>query len=150
MFAVHHGLCICRSSIEVIHRITDYQNGHIDLLFILIKYQFFKKVLFNKYIIGKFSANKEMESNNLNTERLFLRQLKGEDFNDFFSLYSDLEIMKYIGKGKPLSKEKSWAMLSTLIGQWDSRGYGHWAIEERCSGYFMGHAGFITLREGVA
>lgn len=39
-------------------------------------------------------------------------------------------------------------MLSLLVGQWALRGYGHWAMEEKASGVFIGHVGFYHPEGG--
>ena len=41
----------------------------------------------------------------LETERLLLRPLSIEDLDDFAPLYSDPEVMRYLGAGRTLSRE---------------------------------------------
>ena len=35
----------------------------------------------------------------------------------------------------------AWRRIATYLGHWTLRGYGHWAIEEKASGRFVGYSG---------
>ena len=39
---------------------------------------------------------------------------------------------------------EAWRHLAYLIGHWQLRGYGHWAVEERSSGKMIGRLGFFN------
>lgn len=79
----------------------------------------------------------------LETERLLLRQWREEDdFEDYARICADPEVMRYIG-GKPYSRVEAWRHMAYLIGHWQLRGYGHWAVEEKTSGKLIGRMGFL-------
>src|SRR5580692_11139014 len=49
--------------------------------------------------------------------------------------------MKYIGDGGPLSRDDAWRQMAMLIGHWELRGFGMWAVEEKATGEFVGRVG---------
>ena len=79
----------------------------------------------------------------IETERLLLRQWREDDFESFALICADPEVMRYLG-GKPLSRSEAWRHMAYLIGHWQLRGYGHWAVEEKASGELIGRMGFFN------
>jgi RimJ/RimL family protein N-acetyltransferase len=77
----------------------------------------------------------------LETERLCLRPFRGSDFDDYAALCADPEVSRYLGRG-PFSREQAWRHLAFLIGHWQIRGYGMWALTKRETGTFLGMTGF--------
>ena len=78
----------------------------------------------------------------LETERLTLRMLRDSDVDAYAEMVTDPEIMRFIGDGKPISRELSWRSVAAMIGHWHLRGYGYWAAEERSTGQLVGRIGF--------
>lgn len=79
----------------------------------------------------------------LETERLILRMLREDDFEQYAKMCADPEVMRFLG-GKAFSLTESWRHLAFLIGHWQLRGYGHWAIEDKSSGRLLGRLGFLN------
>ena len=80
----------------------------------------------------------------LETERLILRMWREEDdFETYAQMCADPEVMRYLG-GKTFSRMEAWRHMAFLIGHWHLRGYGHWAVEEKASGRFVGRIGFLN------
>ena len=79
----------------------------------------------------------------LETERLVLRMWREDDFEQYARICADPEVMRYLG-GKPYSCLEAWRNMAYLIGHWQLRGYGHWAVEEKASGRLMGRMGFLN------
>jgi RimJ/RimL family protein N-acetyltransferase len=77
----------------------------------------------------------------LETERLLLRGFRPEDIDAYAAMHADPDVMRYIGEGKPLSREDAWRSMAMLAGHWVLRGYGIWAVEERASGILAGRVG---------
>jgi RimJ/RimL family protein N-acetyltransferase len=77
----------------------------------------------------------------LETERLRLRPFRDDDFDDYAALCADPEVARYLGRGT-IGKEQSWRIMVFLMGHWQMRGYGMWAVEERAGGAFAGAIGF--------
>ncbi|HAG80774.1 MAG TPA: GNAT family N-acetyltransferase [Cyanobacteria bacterium UBA12227] len=77
----------------------------------------------------------------LKTQRLILREWRAEDFDAYAEMCGDPEVMRYMG-GKPLSRQEAWRNMAMIVGHWQLRGYGMWAVEESRSGEMIGRIGF--------
>ena len=82
----------------------------------------------------------------LTTPRLVLRGFQLEDFGAMAAVWSDPDIVRFIGKGQPLGEDVVWARLQRVAGSWPILGYGFWAIEHAASGRLIGEAGFLEQR----
>jgi RimJ/RimL family protein N-acetyltransferase len=78
----------------------------------------------------------------LETPRLLLRSFREDDFEAYAEICADDESMKYIGRGKTLSRPDAWRNMAMMVGHWQLRGYGNWAVEEKSTGTFVGRIGF--------
>jgi RimJ/RimL family protein N-acetyltransferase len=79
--------------------------------------------------------------NELFTERLTLRMFREADFEAYAAMCADPEVMRYLGDGKTFSRIDAWRSLAAILGHWQLRGYGLWAVEERASGELIGRIG---------
>jgi RimJ/RimL family protein N-acetyltransferase len=79
----------------------------------------------------------------LETERLILRMFREDDFDDYAEIFGNPEITRYLGDGEPLSRFAAWRSMAFILGHWQLRGYGMWAVEERHSGVLIGRIGFF-------
>ena len=79
----------------------------------------------------------------LETDRLVLRMFGNDDLEPYFSICSDPEVMEFIGQGKTMSRLDTWRQIAVMLGHWQLRGYGSWAVEEKSSGKLVGRVGFI-------
>jgi ribosomal-protein-alanine N-acetyltransferase len=79
----------------------------------------------------------------LTTERLVLRPLVAEDLDALASFYGDLEVMRYVGGGRALTREETSASLERMMGNFARAGYGQWAVVEQATGTFVGRAGIL-------
>jgi RimJ/RimL family protein N-acetyltransferase len=80
----------------------------------------------------------------IQTARLLLRHFTPEDLQDLFDVYSNPEVMKYIGKGLPLTLEETQTRLRKMIQHWE-HGFGMWAVTHKDSGKFIGRCGLVFL-----
>lgn len=76
----------------------------------------------------------------LETERLRLRPFQLSDFDDYAAMCGDPEVARYLSVR--FSREQAWRHLAFLVGHWELRGYGMWAMEEKETGAFVGRVGF--------
>jgi RimJ/RimL family protein N-acetyltransferase len=76
----------------------------------------------------------------LTSERLILRPFLEKDIDGFAAFCADEETMRFLGG--TLSREDAWRQMAMMLGHWQLRGYGMWALEERSSGTFLGRVGF--------
>jgi RimJ/RimL family protein N-acetyltransferase len=78
----------------------------------------------------------------LQTERLTLRPFREEDVPDYAAMCADLEVMRFLG-GKAWTRLDAWRHIATVLGHWQMRGFGLWAVEETETETFVGRVGFI-------
>lgn len=76
----------------------------------------------------------------LETERLILREFRESDTDAYAEMMADPEVVRFLG-GKTLSRAEAWRTMAMVIGHWQLRGYGFWAVEERASGEMIGRVG---------
>src|SRR5215470_10232242 len=81
----------------------------------------------------------------IETERLRLRMLDGDDLDNLARMFADPEVVKYVGDGKPASREEAVKALHSIIAGWKDRGYGRWAAVDRTTGAFIGFGGLRSL-----
>jgi RimJ/RimL family protein N-acetyltransferase len=80
----------------------------------------------------------------LETERLILRMFREEDFEDYAVICADAEVTQYLADGRPLTRAEAWRQMAMILGHWQLRGYGIWAVEERASKKIIGRIGFFN------
>jgi len=73
------------------------------------------------------------------TDRLLLRPFFKEDPDPFANMVADREVMHQATySGKMMSRDQAWNWLCLLLGHWQMRGFGIWAVEEKTSGILIG------------
>lgn len=78
----------------------------------------------------------------LRTNRLLLRQFRQDDIEAFSAMCADPEVMRFLSAdGAVLSRADAWRQMAMLLGHWQLRGYGMWALEELSTGSFVGRLG---------
>jgi RimJ/RimL family protein N-acetyltransferase len=83
----------------------------------------------------------------IETERLVLRILRLEDFEDYAAVAADPATFRYSERG-PMTSDESWTRLLRHVGHWALLGWGLFAIEEKATGRFVGEAGLGEFRRG--
>ena len=79
----------------------------------------------------------------METERLLLRMWREDDFEAYAEICADPEVMRYLG-GKTFNRMEAWRHMAMMVGHWQLLGYGHWVVEEKASGKFIGRIGFLN------
>ena len=79
----------------------------------------------------------------LETERLVMRWLREDDFEQYRRMCIDPDVMRFLGDGRPMTNIEIWRQMAWFMGHWYFRGYGIWAVEEKDSGKLVGRIGFI-------
>ena len=76
------------------------------------------------------------------TPRLRLRRWRDDDVTNLRRLDADSRYTRYLGSlGGPVTEEQTAERLERLQRDWIGHGFGRWAVEERETGRFVGHAG---------
>src|SRR5438046_10583341 len=81
----------------------------------------------------------------IETERLRLRQFRREDLDALAAIYADPEVMRYMGTGRPATREQTQASVERFLVSWATSGLGLWAVEARGDGGRLGHCGASAL-----
>lgn len=76
----------------------------------------------------------------IRTARLDLVPMQHAHFEENAAMFADPEVARFLG-GKPLSRHEAWRAFAAVVGHWQLRGYGMWAVEERATGAFVGRVG---------
>jgi RimJ/RimL family protein N-acetyltransferase len=68
----------------------------------------------------------------LTTARLVLRPLVAADAAAYAAMHADPDVTRHLtADGNPLTPEDAWRQLAMLVGHWQLRGFGMWAVAER-------------------
>lgn len=88
----------------------------------------------------------------LETDRLLLRPLVASDYDAMYRVWSDPDVMRYIYPGGwPHDEAVSRRAVETLSGQFETLGFGQWAVCRRSDGELVGYCGFKPgAEEGTA
>ena len=75
------------------------------------------------------------------TERLVLRPFREADLDTYTAVLQSPEVRKSLHLADDIGREKAFEQMELWLGQWELRGTGQWAVEERASGMLLGRAG---------
>lgn len=75
----------------------------------------------------------------ISTERLTLRPWRSDDFETYATYYADDATARYVGG--QMSRGKAWRHFAAVVGHWQLKGFGLWAVDEKDSGIFVGCVG---------
>lgn len=75
----------------------------------------------------------------LETERLRLRHWRESDIDPFLAFYRDPKSAEIYGTD--VTRSDVWRRVALIIGHWQLRGFGPWALEDKATGKFAGHGG---------
>jgi RimJ/RimL family protein N-acetyltransferase len=75
----------------------------------------------------------------IETERLILRPVKGEDLDGWAELMGDPESSRFIGG--PVARAAAWRGMATMAGSWVLQGFGMFSMIEKESGRWIGRTG---------
>ncbi|KAA3655814.1 MAG: N-acetyltransferase [Calditrichaeota bacterium] len=79
----------------------------------------------------------------LETERLLLRQFTQDDFDEYATMVADPETMRYVGQGKAMTRSEAWRSMAAILGHWQLRGYGLYAVVDKSSQQLAGRIGLL-------
>ena len=77
----------------------------------------------------------------IDTERLRLTAFEEKHFEAYAAMLGDPTSTRFVGDGEPLDRMNAWRSMAMLLGHWQLRGYGMWAIERKDTGGFVGRVG---------
>ncbi len=78
----------------------------------------------------------------IETERLRLRPLCSKDAGPFLEIHQHPEVIQYLSLiGTPGDLAVAWRNIALMVGHWQLRGYGPWAVTEKDTGLVIGRVG---------
>jgi len=77
----------------------------------------------------------------IETERLILRPFREGDLDAYTAMLQSPEVRRSLYLPDDIGREQAFQQMAWQLGQWQLRGTGQWALEERASGAFVGRAG---------
>src|SRR5580765_172879 len=83
----------------------------------------------------------------LESERLYLREFTDDDIKRMSVIYSDEDVMRYIGRGGPANEEQTRKMIRAFMKSQSENGFGLGALIEKESEELIGHCGFNILHD---
>ncbi|MDZ4711381.1 MAG: GNAT family N-acetyltransferase [bacterium] len=84
----------------------------------------------------------------IETERIYLRKFTEDDIEEVSVIYSDEDVMRYIGIGGRADKKQTGLMLESFIKSYEENAFGLLAVIEKGSDEIIGHCGFSKLKSG--
>jgi len=81
----------------------------------------------------------------IETDRLLLRMFGPEDLDELARLFSDPNVMRYVGDGQPVNREEADKALQSIIKHWQTHGFGRWAAVDKQTREFVGFGGLRSL-----
>src|ERR1700760_3065525 len=77
----------------------------------------------------------------LETDRLFLRPFSESDLEAYTATLQSEPVRTSLHLAETVGRWDAWSQMAAWLGQWELRGTGQWAVEERATGVFVGRAG---------
>jgi [ribosomal protein S5]-alanine N-acetyltransferase len=75
------------------------------------------------------------------TERLTLRPFRDDDVDAYTAVLQSPQVRASLHLPDHIGRYEAWLGMAQQLGQWELRGTGQWALEEKSSGTFVGRAG---------
>ena len=75
----------------------------------------------------------------LRTPRLLLREWQEGDLDAYAAFSADPTAMRFVGGA--VDRAASWRQIAAMVGHWQLRGYGPWAVERAQDGELLGRVG---------
>lgn len=77
------------------------------------------------------------------TNRLRCRRWTSADFDAVYAIYSDPVAMQWVGEGKPITREACETWFAVTEANYQTRGYGMFALDDLTTGLMVGCCGLI-------
>src|SRR5918996_2537412 len=95
--------------------------------------------------MGRGGGERQEGGGELTPSRLHLRPFMAADLDAIHAVYSDPEVMRYVGHGAHRTRADTTAALRSYADALAARGYAFVAVVERSTGAVIGDAGLHPL-----
>jgi len=72
---------------------------------------------------------------------LILRPFRDDDLDAYLSMMQSDAARRWLFLPETFGRFDAWLQMAAWLGQWELRGTGQWALEEKATGAFVGRAG---------
>jgi RimJ/RimL family protein N-acetyltransferase len=79
------------------------------------------------------------------TARLLLRMFHRDDLDDLADMLADADVMRYVAKGLPITREESEIALDSIIHHWKEHSFGRWVVIDKQTQAFAGYGGLRSM-----
>lgn len=79
------------------------------------------------------------------TPRLHLRLLSMDDLDALARIFSQPEVMKFLGTGEPLTRAETETALMSIIKHWERHSFGRWAVVHKEHDQLIGYGGLRSF-----
>lgn len=83
----------------------------------------------------------------IETDRLLLRRFTMADLNDLSLIFSDPQVVRYLGSGKPAKRAETEHALNTILQHWERHGFGRWAVVFKQTRELIGYGGLRNFQD---
>lgn len=88
--------------------------------------------------------------NEIETERVRLRQFTTDDLDELARMFASPSVMKFLGANcEPMTREETETALASMIRHWERQKFGRWAVVLKPEDKLIGCAGLRSF-EGTA
>lgn len=72
---------------------------------------------------------------------MVLRPFAESDVDAYTAVLQSVPVRTSLHLPETIGRSDAWTQMAAWLGQWELRGAGHWAVEEKATGAFVGRAG---------
>ena len=70
-----------------------------------------------------------------------MRPFREDDLDAYTAVLQSAGVRRWLHLPDDVGREQAWNGMASSLGQWELRGTGQWALEEKTTGVFIGRAG---------
>ena len=82
----------------------------------------------------------------LETKRLIFRPFSNDDLQEYFQMMNTSELRDSLRIPDDEGMVEAFFAMAAWLGQWELRGTGHWALEDKATGQFLVYSCCSTVR----
>ncbi|MGM7682552.1 GNAT family N-acetyltransferase [Cytobacillus sp. Hm23] len=83
----------------------------------------------------------EVNSDNIETTRLYLRRITHNDIESLYKIVKQNEVGMWLARGEGMSREETENYVENIVSHWNLYGFGVWAVIHKETDKLIGHCG---------
>lgn len=73
-----------------------------------------------------------------------MRAIRDDDLDAYCDMVGNPTVTRFLGTGRTSNRAEAWMQMASILGHWQLRGYGLWAVESKENGSFLGRVGLYN------